>query len=488
MTGPDPKLTELYGNEDIYRAKLAGLPAVLGLLWSLHDLGEKTGRSFREEDQALQAAAMNRRLALLEARKMAPLIESVRHSRVPRMLSADVEMEDMPGPYAEMIAPPGPRQLRGSEIPLGMDEGMVRMASAMQKTAALMARRDVALIKEALSGGTALLGLGASAAKKVLPGVSKTLLGVGGNAAPGIGRAAKNTVRVPGISARTTQGSRGYTQIAPIPSSHKTQLGIAPPPITTPAPSGGLRGAATLRGVGGSNNFDPFTGRALHPGAIQAAGEAQAAARARRAGATPNVAKPTPPPAPPPSSVAKPPAQAPVPTPPAQKPVPSPTAAPPAPTPAERYNKAQAWHANELPGLQQQASNLDKQLARVKPGSPEHYELAAQRNALQKQIDAGLKEHAEAFEGHHGISLSQAEDIQRAAREANPTLRARMIKAMTLPTLAALGVAAPIAYGGYQLAKGGLDVLSGEGRESDVYGTPNGMPPTAVNQYGYPIY
>jgi hypothetical protein len=242
------------------------------------------------------------------------------------------------------------------------------------------------------------------------------------------------------------------------------------------------------KGVESGDNFDPITGRSLHPGAIQAGLRIQEEARARRAGATPNVAKPTPPPAPPPPSVAKPPAQAPVPAPPAQKPVPSPTATPPAPTPAERYNRAQAWHANELPGLQQQASNLDKQLARVKPGSPEHYELAAQRNALQKQIDAGLKEHAEAFEGHHGISLSQAEDIQRAAREANPTLRARMIKGMAMPTLAALGIAAPIAYGGYQLAKGGLDVLGGEGRESDVYGTPSGMPPTAVNQYGYPVY
>jgi hypothetical protein len=265
VTGPDPKLTELYGNEDIYHAKLAGLPAVLGLLWSLHDLGEKTGRSFREEDQALQAAAMNRQLALLEAKRMAPLIESVRHSRIPRVLSADVEMEDMPGPYAEMMAPPGPRQLRGSEIPLGMDEGMVRMASAMQKTAALMARRDVALIKEALSGGATLLGLGTSAAKKVLPGASKTLLGVGGNAAPGIGQAAKNIVKAPSISARTPRGPRGYTQVDagwPNPSSIKP---VSSPTVTpAPAAQGGPHGTKILSSVVGPNNVAARAPRGPH--------------------------------------------------------------------------------------------------------------------------------------------------------------------------------------------------------------------------------
>jgi hypothetical protein len=150
----------------------------------------------------------------------------------------------------------------------------------------------------------------------------------------------------------------------------------------------------------------------------------------------------------------------------------------------------------DLPGMQQKEQALKQQMSALTPAqvaAGQGDALAAQHAALTKQIDQGHGDYAKAYEAHHGIPLSEARDMQtRAAQEATDAAAASkkpsLLSKLTVPGLMGAAAIGTGAYGAYRLADKGLDVLGREGRTSDTYGSPYGMAPSAINQYGMPTY
>lgn len=144
MDLPNRELMRRYGTEHVFITKLAGgLPIAARI--AAGALGVVSARGYQREQrqQALQARAMNDQFRLLLAMRMDPTIMGMEHTRVPVLL------------------PPG------NNMPLGLTEGMVRLAS---ETGADRARFEKeAGIGQALAGaGGVLKAVGRAAVKPLV--------------------------------------------------------------------------------------------------------------------------------------------------------------------------------------------------------------------------------------------------------------------------------------------------------------------------------
>lgn len=87
---------------------------------------------------AAQAEAMNEAFAQLQQARMAPVEHNMAYTRPPIVIPAPV---------------PGIRRWDGNDVPVGLDIGMVRLASLGVRLGELQAEQDVELLKEAVSPG-----------------------------------------------------------------------------------------------------------------------------------------------------------------------------------------------------------------------------------------------------------------------------------------------------------------------------------------------
>jgi hypothetical protein len=236
MNEPDLTLLHAFGNEDVYADKLAGRGELIArLMMGALGYGSARAELAQQKEQRRQAEVMNDSLERLQAIKMQEVEHNARHTRPPIVIPAPV---------------PGLRRWDGGDVPVGMDEGMVRMASAIGE--------DMA--KEALS-------------IEPLMGMAKNFLGSAGKAMgsiapkmPSLGGAAQkvtgglpSTAAAPKIPSLANEVGgvlgQGAKALASVPG--KIQSGLKQSGITS------LGGAAKTLG-----------GLALGAGALYAGGKA----------------------------------------------------------------------------------------------------------------------------------------------------------------------------------------------------------------------
>lgn len=135
---PDFSLLRRFGNEGVYAEKLAGGGALAArIAVGLMEANRSLDNRRREEHLAEQAERMNAAFREMEAAKMFQLRERMRHSRMPLILMAMRPQGGGGMPGLGLPLQGSPRFLTGEDVPLGMDEGMVRMASAIGQDLAL---------------------------------------------------------------------------------------------------------------------------------------------------------------------------------------------------------------------------------------------------------------------------------------------------------------------------------------------------------------
>lgn len=213
MNTPDLELLHAFGNEDVYADKIAGRADLLARV-ALGLLGYGVGRMAlsRTAGNQAQAEAVDDAFERMQRIQLQQAEQGARHTRPPIVIP---------------VNSPGMRRWDGDAVPVGMDEGMVRLAHVAYSVGADMA-------KEALSIPS---GLGDAA--KGLFGAAKGILGGG---APSVGKvmgAAAQAPKMPTLAA-AAQKITGGLQAAPKP----------PPGVGQAASTlaGGLMGS--LGGVG----------------------------------------------------------------------------------------------------------------------------------------------------------------------------------------------------------------------------------------------
>jgi len=117
MNRPNAALMELYGTDDIFKEKVAGMPPLSGrIAASLLSRTMLMNRRLAEERHRQEAMAMNAQFRMIEHEMMRPELQNLEHSHVPMFVPA------------------------GSDLPAGWDEGMVRLASIAADTGRDMAK------------------------------------------------------------------------------------------------------------------------------------------------------------------------------------------------------------------------------------------------------------------------------------------------------------------------------------------------------------
>jgi hypothetical protein len=202
---PDLRLLHAFGNEDVLLEKAAGgkeLAARLAI--GLLEANRARNARLREEMLSAQAERMNHIFRMIEDQKMAPVREAARHTRMPLILLA---LQAARGEGVGLGAPLQgvPRQLMGEDVPLGMDEGMVRMASAIGSDLAHYALEKDAGIGQVL--GNVAKGFGTG-----LKSMAQTASGFG--ATSRFLRAAKEMgvtpVQKPGVVGQSLSKAKSY--------------------------------------------------------------------------------------------------------------------------------------------------------------------------------------------------------------------------------------------------------------------------------------
>lgn len=449
--------------------KEAALPWFANLLFASRAYNRGLEENARIDRQRLEAEAINERLRELESIRMAPVIEPLRHTRVPTILSAG-------------MAP----SLSGGFIPLGMDEGMVRIASALEKTAALMARNDVDLLKEARGLGD-VFGGAVAATKKGLGGLLSSAKNLPGDLITGV------RSKVPGPRISSPAAGLGSALRSPGAVS-KT---LHDPSLLSPGWMGQSARAQSFIGGAPSAAKAPMATQALAPAPARAVAATQAMEPTARIGSpaataiiSPTAASPAA--VPPPPAVATPTLASPGAV--QQKPTQTlkiperPTAASPekvappptpaAPTEAEvpqrqGFSRAPSFHQTrqEVP-LVATAPNMEA--LRPTPVPPEAVSKAQEEFGKMRD----------------GIAKTQP------ARAAQPPTQAvapppPSSSGMPWTTKAMLGLGAGAlgtAYVGGKAFDAAGRILAPHELPSEQWGTSWGMPPMAVNQYGQPTY
>ncbi len=207
----------------------------------------------REEELAAHAHRMNNAIRMLEDRVMGSTRENTRHTRMPMLLMALQQAHRQEGGQGFGVpmqgAPPG---ISGEDVPLGMDEGMVRMASAIGQDLALYSLDKEAGIGQVMGNMAkslkpAAAGLGASLSKGLSSagtGISNAAQGLKGMVMPKLQPIGKLQGAVQGVS-NTAQQAKGALK-APIQAAPK----LAPAP---PAPAVTANKTAPVPAVQSSN-------------------------------------------------------------------------------------------------------------------------------------------------------------------------------------------------------------------------------------------
>lgn len=154
---PNPDLLESYGTGDVFRAKLAGeLPLVASLAAALLNasMGRREVKS--QAEQREQADLVNLAHEEFEKERLRPATSSLEHKRSPAFIGKG------------LIDP--------QAVPVGFDEGMVRLAQASGRMLAKSAGLGGAYTGAAIGGGKLMQGV----AQKLMPGMKGSLaLGAG---------------------------------------------------------------------------------------------------------------------------------------------------------------------------------------------------------------------------------------------------------------------------------------------------------------------
>ena len=203
MNEPDQTLMDCYETEDVFQHKLA-FPGGYGLSGrlALAILAMKGAQHYQNslEDSQAEAAAMNNRIRALEQLRMMQVSMPLRYTRPPMIL----------GPRIGVGHGGSDPVVEGGDtmgIPLGMDQGMVRTASAIGRDLAQGSLMKMAGI------GTGTIGMGA----KTVAGVARA------SAAPvekvvtqGVSKIAPNVtseVTKPGLWNRSMSGGKWKTTV-----------------------------------------------------------------------------------------------------------------------------------------------------------------------------------------------------------------------------------------------------------------------------------
>lgn len=222
--------------------KLAGLGESLGkIMWGAllarNGFAEADRREAEAENNAQRAALS---LALRD-RDIMNAIAASRQSRVPTIVGAGVPasasmFSDFP---LDSVASSGPMMLQGDDVPLGTP-GMIRVASALDGVARLMAQQDVELYKSA-AVWPAFKSFAETMKNKVL-GVAKNIGGATSRVAPHPSVTKAQAPLAPRVEAPKTQVATAKMDApqasapAPAPAA-KVEPPTPPPTVEAPQPA-----------------------------------------------------------------------------------------------------------------------------------------------------------------------------------------------------------------------------------------------------------
>ena len=147
MTAPNQALMRHFGTEDVYAQKLAGMPAFAGrMLMGYANLKRNESNAQETADVHEQAREMNQELAEVRSRLLGPSEEALHHTHAPMVLSSGHS----------------PGMMSGEDVPVGFDEGMVRLAHAIGRDLVYL---DLDAMVKSAGIGTALGGAAKSIGK-----------------------------------------------------------------------------------------------------------------------------------------------------------------------------------------------------------------------------------------------------------------------------------------------------------------------------------
>lgn len=302
--------------------KTSGVAAVANALAVMALRVQRSRETMAQEEQA---RAFNRKFEGEMSNRSRPVRRNAEHTRMPFILMAgrpdnggDIGFAGGGGGMGASATQGMPRSLQGSDVPLGYDEGMVRMASAIGSDLALMHEKN-AINFGAI--GKSMGGVASRAGGVIRSGATKAM-GAMGNAAS----TTRNALFGPGVKFKPP----------------------APPKIPTPTPHVAPGVGAPVNSVG----MKP-------PAAPKPVQPQQPAGQPYRAPAPKPAA--TPPPAPPPQAAT--PAAAPPAPPPPAPPPPAPGAQP-AMSAEQQALKAKYDHENSVSGWVEK--NVQPHLDRAK--------------------------------------------------------------------------------------------------------------------------
>lgn len=156
MNRPNLTLMQHYGTAGVFKEKTAGSTPFAARVAAAVFAGRMAAEAGAEMSlQNMEAHQLNQQFRLLEERNMAPAIANLQHTRAPMFVPA------------------------GSDIPVGWDEGMVRLASIARACGTEMAKAAFGLPGVTSTPMHAPLGpmktqVSGAAAKSGLPGVTST--------------------------------------------------------------------------------------------------------------------------------------------------------------------------------------------------------------------------------------------------------------------------------------------------------------------------
>lgn len=205
MTPPDADLTRIYGNE-----KAGAMPLPLRLVNAI--LQQQLARRAidRQREARSQDALRSDAVRALAAMELMQANDRLRHTRPPVLLEAGPEGSPLP-------------MLSGGAVPLGLDEGMVRLASVVGAGADLAHLEKNGGLMNMLAKGPAGQALG-NVGQRIAGGAA----GLGKRIASGLGSAVKS----PSLAAPLSGAVAGKTPAPSVPSFKssvpKTMGGVNP--------------------------------------------------------------------------------------------------------------------------------------------------------------------------------------------------------------------------------------------------------------------
>lgn len=193
---PDLRLLRAFGNESVLHEKLAGAESLaarfaVGLMEANRSLDNRR----KDEELAAHAARMNLAFRVMEDRMMAPVRENSTHTRMPMLLMALSQHGREGGGVS------------GADVPLGMDEGMVRMASAIGRDLAAELQKEAGIGQSLGAIGAGMKSMGQGAGKSLLGGLQRA--GGALQKLPGVA-----SIKPPSLGAGASSGAGGLLQAA----------------------------------------------------------------------------------------------------------------------------------------------------------------------------------------------------------------------------------------------------------------------------------